>query len=115
MQFLADENFNNDILQGVWRVNMDVVIIRVQDTEVYQALDPLVLEYAAVHDYILLTHDAKTMPNHVFDRLAAGLSIPGVFIVSQDVPIGRVIDDMLIIAGASDSSEWVDKVTRLPL
>jgi hypothetical protein len=92
MRFLADENFNNDILQ-----------------------DPVVLEYAAKYGYILLTHDERTMPNHAFDRLAEGLSFPGVFIISQDIPIRRVIEDLLLVVGASDPNEWVDQVKRLPL
>ena len=34
MTFLADENFNNDILRGVWRRIPDARFIRVQDTEI---------------------------------------------------------------------------------
>jgi predicted nuclease of predicted toxin-antitoxin system len=115
MRFLADENFNNDVLQGIWRIDDSVDIIRVQDTEVYQAKDPVVLEFAAQHNLILLTHDERTMSNDAFARLAAGLSFPGVIVVSQDLPIKSVIDDLLIIAGASEPHEWVDQVRRLPL
>jgi hypothetical protein len=115
LEFLADENFNNDILQGIWRIQTDVLITRAQDTEVYQAKDPDVLEFAAQHGYILLTHDVSTMRDYAYDRVAKGLSMPGVFVVSQDVPVKRVIDDLLMIYGASDPSEWENRVEFLPL
>jgi hypothetical protein len=47
MKFLADENFNNDILRGVWRRIPDANFTRVQDTEIAGAEDMRVLEHAA--------------------------------------------------------------------
>ena len=47
MRFLADENFDNRILEGARALlqehNLDFDVIRVQDTEVYQADDPTIL------------------------------------------------------------------------
>ena len=48
MRFLANENFNNDILRALKSEHPELDIVRVQDTEVYQAEDPLVLEFAAI-------------------------------------------------------------------
>ena len=44
MRFLSDENFDNRILKALCEVLPDIDIIHVQDTEIYQAPDPLVLE-----------------------------------------------------------------------
>lgn len=44
MRLLADENFHNDILRGLLRVDPTIDYVRVQDTEIYQAPDPVVLE-----------------------------------------------------------------------
>jgi len=60
MRFLADENFNNDILRGVWRRIANASFTRVQDTEIAGADDPRVLEYAAEQGYIVLSHDVNT-------------------------------------------------------
>jgi hypothetical protein len=47
LRFLADENFNNQIVRGIlWR-NPDVDIVRVQDMVSIEADDPTVLEWAA--------------------------------------------------------------------
>lgn len=62
IQLLADENFNNRIVRGVLRKNPDIKIVRAQDTEMYQAPDSNLLAWAAEHGFILLTHDADTIP-----------------------------------------------------
>lgn len=52
MRFLADENFDGRILRGVQREYADFDVIRVQDTELYEADDPTVLEWASKHNRI---------------------------------------------------------------
>lgn len=116
MRLLADENFNNDILRGLLRANIiDLDFVRVQDTEIYQADDPIVLERAAKDNRILLTHDADTMIGYAYDRVEEGLPMPGVIEVSTDVSIGRIISELLIVLGASDPSELKDRVIYIPL
>lgn len=41
MRLLADVNFNNDTLRGLLRLKPDLDYVRVQDTEIYEADDPL--------------------------------------------------------------------------
>ena len=47
MRFLADENFDNDILRGVRREVDDFDVMRVQDTMLAAADDPTILAWAA--------------------------------------------------------------------
>lgn len=115
MRFAADENFNNDILRGLRRLYPEIDVIRVQDTEVYEADDPAVLEWAAKQGRILLTHDVNTMTRFAYERIAAGFVTPGVLVIPQPAPFGKIIDELAIIVGASDENEWTDKVTYLPL
>ena len=42
IHFLADENFDNTILRGVQRRHAEFSFLRVQDTVMYEAADPLV-------------------------------------------------------------------------
>ena len=115
MKFLADENFNNDILRGVWRRIADASFTRVQDTEIAGADDLRVLEYAAEQDYIVLTHDVNTMRGYFYDRVIAKLPVPGLFLVHKQIPVGRVVDALELIILASDESEWLGKATYIPL
>lgn len=115
MNFLADENFNNDILRGVWRRLPSASFTRVQDTEIAGADDPRVLEYAVEQGYLVLTHDVNTLRGFFYDRVTADLPVPGVLLVPKQTPIGRIIDDLELIILASELSEWNGKITYLPL
>ena len=64
LKFVADENFNNDILRGLLRKMSKLDIVRVQDTEFSRATDPEVLEWAAQEHRVLLTHDVKTITKY---------------------------------------------------
>ncbi len=116
---LADENFHNNIVQGVLRRNPDIDLVRVQDVGLKNVDDPDVLEWAAQEGRILLTHDTATMTKYAYERIEADLPMPGVFAVSQAVPqavpIAVVIEDILLIAECSLEDEWRGQVRFLPL
>jgi hypothetical protein len=46
------------------------------------------------------------MKQAAHDRIAAGLPMPGVFELSQDVSIGRALDEILLLVLYSDQDEW---------
>lgn len=89
--------------------------MRVQDTALSGADDPAVLDWAAEHGYLVLTHDVTTMIDHAYARAEAGRSMPGVFAVSADSPIGALIEDLLPIVGSSSAEDWADQVWYPPL
>jgi hypothetical protein len=115
MKLAADENLDNDILRGLRRILPDVDLIRVQDTEVFRADDPTVLQWCALEGRVLLTHDVRTITKFAMDRLNAGLVMPGVIEISKRIPIGAVIADLELIATCSEASDWDGRITYLPL
>jgi hypothetical protein len=115
MRLLADENFHGDVLRGLLRVEPKLDIVRVQDTEIYQATDPVVLEWAANEDRILLTHDVQTMTKHAYDRIRAGLPMPGVIEVRDDLPIGQAIEEILTTLIACKPDELTNRIIYIPL
>jgi hypothetical protein len=114
IRFLADENFNGKILRGIQRERPDADILRVQDTPLYQAPDPQMLEWAAQERRILLTHDIETLVGYANERVAHGLPMPGVIAARDSLPVGQVIEDLLIVLSASEMSDWENLVTFLP-
>jgi hypothetical protein len=112
---VADENFNNDIVRGLLRKNPNLDIVRVQDVGLRGADDPAILEWAAAEDRVVMTHDAATMAYYTYERVKAGLSMPGVIEVADDLPIGRVVKDLLLLAEYSEQREWEGQVIYLPL
>lgn len=115
VRLLADENFNGNIVRGVFRRAPRVDLVRVQDVGLSGADDPTVLAWAAQQNRVLLTHDVSTITAFAIERVAAGLPMPGVFEVSRAVTIGRVIDDLLLIIECSQPDEWKGQIRYLPL
>jgi Domain of unknown function (DUF5615) len=93
---LAEENFNNGIVRSLLRRKPDVHIVRVQDVGLSGADDPTVLEGATQHRRVLLTHDVTTMTRYAYERVQGDQPMPGVFEVSRAVPIGTLIEDILL-------------------
>lgn len=115
VRFVADENFNRRIVAGLRRRTASIDIVRVQDVGLRTADDPTVLEWAGAEGRVLLTHDIVTMPDFAYDRIAAGLAMPGVFVARLVVPIAVVIDELALIDEATDAHEWTNQVVYLPL
>jgi hypothetical protein len=115
LRFLTDENFDGRFLRAMVRENAMLDIVRAQDTEIYQADDPTLLEWAAQNGRIVLTHDVNTMTHFAYERVRAGKAMPGVFEVDSDAPIARVVEDILLHAEASEPDELEGLVTYIPL
>jgi uncharacterized protein DUF5615 len=115
LRFLADENFDHRTLTGLLRRKPVLDIVSVQEVGLRQADDPTVLDWAAQEGRILLTHDVSTMLNFAYERVGAGLPMPGVFEIPDGTSRSVIIDDLLLIAATSDPDEWRDKVQSLPL
>jgi hypothetical protein len=114
IQFPADENFNHEIIRGVQRRVPDVHFLRVQDTQLARQPDLVLIEWAAEHQYLVLSHDENTMRAHFYTRLKAGLTVPPVFLVHGTQPVGPVIDTLELIVKASDTTEWQGRIEFLP-
>ena len=112
---LIDENFNQRILRGLKRRIPELDYLLVQETEVFQQDDPLVLDWAAANNRVVVTHDVNTMTKYAFERLEAGQALPGVVLVPRDVPIGSAIEELAILLACSQPEEFPGRVIYLPL
>ena len=115
LRLAADENFNNNIVRALLRRKPEVDIVRVQDVGLAGGDDDAILEWAAKEGRVLLTHDVSTITHHAYERVRAGKSMPGVFEVSRDLPIGNVIEDLMLLVEYSVEGEWEGQVRYLPL
>ncbi|MBX3066057.1 MAG: DUF5615 family PIN-like protein [Anaerolineae bacterium] len=116
MRFAADENFDGRILDGLRARMPDLDIVRVQDTEMYQSPDDKLLAWLAKENRILLTHDVRTIPRFVFERVRDGLPVPGVIEVhKEDTSIGTAIDDLEVVIGAGTPEDFENQVKYIPI
>ena len=115
LKLAADEDFNNRIIRGSFRRAPELDLLRVQEAGLRSRDDASILEWAANEGRVLLTHDVTTMRAHAYARISAGLALPGVFEVSQDLSIGGAIEEIWILAECSLDGEWEGQVRFLPL
>jgi hypothetical protein len=115
VRFLADENLNVAIVDGVRRHVPEADIITVQEAGLRGMPDERLLEWAAAENRAILTHDARTVPAAVYVGMESGLDFPGVFLIDNGLPVGVVVDDCRLIVACSTADEWRNSVTYLPL
>jgi hypothetical protein len=112
---LIDQNFNQHIVEGLTRRDAGLDLLHVRDIGLEAAPDPEILEWAAEHDCVLLTHDRRTIPPFAYARVAAGRKMPGVFLVSDDMPAGQAIDELWVAVHCLTPDECKDIVKYFPL
>jgi hypothetical protein len=109
LRWLADENFNNDILRALFRRNPAL------DIAGLSGADDISAGVGSANSRVLLTHDVSTITAYAYDRVRNGDRMPGVFEVSRDLPILGAVEDLLLITECSDPDEWEEQVRYLPL
>jgi len=115
LRLLVDEDFDHRIVQGLRARVPSVDLVTVQEAGLGGRHDRDVLAGAAEQGRVLLTHDVTSMTRFAYERVAAGLAMPGVFAVHQTAAIGPVIDDLILVIETSDDDSWEGQVRYLPL
>ncbi len=114
-RFLADQDFNEHILQGVERREVLAECVRVRDVGLDARSDTEILAYAATQGFIVLSHDVNTMTAAAYARVAAGEPMGGLLLAHQRDAVGPIIEDLVIITVASEAEDWANQVRYLPL
>ena len=115
LRLATDENFNNDIVRGLFRRQPELDLVRIQDVGLSGADDPTVLAWEAQEGRVLLTHDVQTITAFAYARVHNRQAMPGVIEIGRIIPIGVVIDDLLLLAECSLDGEWEGQIRYLPL
>jgi len=55
------------------------------------------------------------MPRHLRDHLTLGRHVPGILVISPAMTMGQFIDELALLAGASEAGEYADLMLYLPL
>jgi len=114
-RLLADENFNADIVRGLMLREPLLDLLTAQDAGLVATDDREILAWAADNERILLTHDLATMTAYAYQRIAAGHPMPGVFYLSNRLPVGRAIAELLTILACTEPADWNGRTAFIPL
>lgn len=115
LRLLTDENFKGDIIRGLRLQRATLDLMRVQDVGLLTAEDPDILDWAADHHRILLTHDRATIPDFAYHRIIQGNAMPGVFVFHNRIPIRQAVEEILFLDDCTQTEDWVGQVVYLPL
>ncbi len=55
------------------------------------------------------------MPRHLNDHLALARHVPGILVINSAMTMGQMIDELVLLAGASEAGEYRDLILYLPL
>jgi hypothetical protein len=115
LRLVSDEDVPRAIVDGLKHRQPELDVVRVQDVGLMHTPDPDILNWAAREDRQVFSRDRNTMTAHAWERVRRGIPMTGLFIIPEQMPIGQAIDELEVIALASDSHDWHDRVIFLPL
>ena len=115
-RFLIDENISPEYRTQLLRhePSLTVLVIGDEGVPARGTPDPDILKWCEQNQFNLITNNRESMPQHLSDHLAAGHHVPGIFTINRKVSMGLIIDQLLLIVGASDEGEHIDRITYIP-
>jgi hypothetical protein len=115
LRLLIDQDLDHVILRALLLRVQNLDFITAHQVGLSNASDPEILAWAAEQERVVITHDRRTMPYHATSRIARAEKVAGVIVISRQLPISQVINELEIIVSCSDMSEWENIVKHLPL
>jgi hypothetical protein len=108
--FLLDENVDLVLRRELVRHAPSIVVWRVGDpaTVPLSTGDTEILRWCELHDALLVTYNRASMHVHLRDHIAEGRHVPGIVLLDQALSIGEVVNELLLIWGASLPDEHRD-------
>lgn len=77
--------------------------------------DRQILAWCETHDFLLITNNRKSMPQHLAEHLTHGRHVPGILVIDLEASIGQMLAELALIAGASQADEYQDMILYLPI
>ena len=117
LRYLIDENMHPSYKKQLLLKGSNLVVYTVGELGAppLSTLDPEILLWCETNNFVLVTNNRKSMPVHLVDHLAQGHHIPGIITLNPDMSIGETIEELILIAEASLTDEYRDRIGYLPV
>jgi hypothetical protein len=115
LRLVSHEDVHDDIIRGLRRREPLLDIVRVLDVGLDHTPDPIILDWAAREGRVLVTGDLNTVVGFAWSRVRSWQDMPGVVALLENVGIGRVIDDVLLVAQCYEPDDIKDQVVFIPI
>ena len=117
IRYLLDENLPRRLKNQLifHEPLLDVVLVGETQAPPLGTSDPDILNWIEENNRILVSRNRSTMPMHLKEHITKGRNMPGILLIREDIPIGKLIEDLLLIWGASTLEEYRNQLAYLPL
>ena len=117
IKYLIDENMAPAYREQLLNRQPDLIVWIVGDPGVPPkgTQDPEILLWCEENNFVLVTNNRRSMPVHLVEHLAQNRHVPGILVLRFKAEMGRVIDELITIAGASFENEYRDRIEYIPL
>ena len=116
-RYLIDENISPQYRTQLLNHEPSLTVLAVGDEGAppKSTPDPEILVWCEQNQFNLITNNRESMPQHLSDHRENGGHVPAIFTINLAVPMGKIIEELLLIAGASDEDEYINEIKYLPL
>lgn len=111
---LADENLNRNIVRALVRRRPEIDATLAQEAGLTGSSDAILLEWAATHGRVVLSHDFRTLAAAAEKRLRDGEPMSGLPRIQRRMPVGEATEDSLMIPECSGAADWGGSIQYLP-
>lgn len=117
IKYLLDENVAPALRAALHHLYPKMTVWLIGDPGAPErgTLDPEILIWCELHNFSLVTNNRASMPMHLQTHIAAGGHVPGIFVLTPQLTLGQTAEDLAVIYGASEATEYRDQLRYLPL
>lgn len=117
IRYLLDENVNPVLRSALLRENPNLTVwqIGLPGAPAFGTPDPEILIWCEENEFILVTNNRKSMPVHLAEHLASRSCANGILTLSESMSVGETVDDLILIASASELEEYRNLILYLPI
>ena len=115
IRLLADEHFPFAAIKALRRIVPQAEIATTYDLEVDGTPDNQLLEFAALHNWCILSFDKRTLIPEAIRRIRDGDRMGGAVWVHPDASHRIVRQDLVIIASCLEQHDVVGRIIHVPL
>lgn len=117
IRYLLDENVNPVLRAALLKRDAGLVVWQIGMPGVpgYGTLDPEILIWCEENGFVLVTNNRKSMPVHLEDYVVEGRHASGILTLNENMSVNEIVEELILIASASDLEEYQDLILYLPI
>lgn len=115
LRFLLDEHVPEAVIAAAQALEPTIDIVRMQDVGLRSRPDRELIAWATREDRLIVSHDKNSLIGDAYSQLADGTPFPGVVAYSDKSSIGKLAEDMVMVALMHTTEQAENQVFYSPL